>query len=203
MNEHLAHLKRMAQSLDGAIFIGIDLAETEAPAPVSVLDRWNACSVRRWHTNPHLRDTIDQIDGHSHRVAILALTLKPTLSRDAVIEALLHDLGEHAVGDLAYDAKKRNKRLAEDSAALEYAAIEKLGFDRPWLDPIEAAILKVADWLDAWLWMLRHKPGLYNRADWQDQLQATIDTATECGVEAAVHALVDEVHSLLDMGQPV
>jgi hypothetical protein len=168
-----------------------------------ILDKWNACAVRRWHTNPHLCDTADRIDGHSTRVALIALALRPSLTREALIYAITHDLGEHAVGDLASPAKRANPEFAKAAAELESVARYGFGFDHSvHLDPYDLAAIELADRLDAWLWMCRHNPGLRLRADWVEAIEGALDAAEDLGVRLHVSALVARVGNELSLGIP-
>lgn len=157
-----------------------------------ILTVWRAGRVRRWHTNPHLAKTDDYVDGHSARVAVLALTLQPSLSRDAIIYAITHDHGEYAVGDMSYMVKISNPKIADTLADMEDDARHALGFGG--LDhPEEMKVVKLADWLDAWLWMIHHEPHLCAREDWMQQLSRATTIAAELGVSAPVRRLIVEI----------
>lgn len=180
-------------------------AMTRKPAADVILDKWNACAVRRWHTNPHLRDTLDPIDGHSARVLIIALDLYPPLSREAMIYALTHDGGEHAVGDVSYEAKRKNPAFADMARSLEEEARIGLGFPAVTrIDDRSKRVIKLADWLDSWLWMIRHKPGLRLRADWVKQAKEAHDLADALGgdIPGKLKALVARVEADLEKGIP-
>lgn len=168
-----------------------------------IISVWNACRVRRWHTNPHLSETNDLIDGHSHRVLMIALALEPELSRDAIIAISTHDMGEHGVGDFSYMVKKARPDLAAELDDMEKAARQQIGLPTPTLTPREASILKIADWLDAWLWMLRHSPDLNNREDWRDQCASFLDLAEEAGLSEPVQRVVWLAEHRLSEGVPV
>lgn len=157
-----------------------------------LLNVWRAGRVRRWHTNPHLSKTDDFIDGHSARVATLALTLSPSLSRDAIVYGLTHDHGEFAVGDMSYMVKSRYPELADSLDAMENEARAGLGFGAlP--DGDEMKVVKLADWLDAWLWMAHHEPQLCARSDWLSQLSDAMRLAAELGVSALVRRMIDDM----------
>lgn len=156
---------------------------------------WAASMVRRWHSNYDLCDTRDCTGGHSARVALLALQFEPSLSRKAIMHALTHDLGEHVTGDWAYDFKIANPELAERGAEMERAAIRELGFGIDALSEREAKILKMADWLDAWLWMMRHRRALNVRQDWRDQLNRAGVIAEELGLLRDFEEIVSEAFS--------
>lgn len=147
---------------------------------------WQAGLVRRWHTNFDLCDTVDYDSGHQGRVAVLILKLFPEASRALLIAAVTHDQGEVAAGDVSYDAKKACPEFGAMAAALEAAEIERQGLPQPDMTPDERKALKLCDWLDSWLWMLRHKPALAMRADWTSQFAATLDMAEALGVKDRV-----------------
>jgi len=147
---------------------------------------WQAGFVRRWHTNFDLCDTIDCDAGHQNRVCILILKLFPDASRALLVRAMTHDQGEVATGDVPYDAKRANPALRRMVSDLEDAEIDGQGLPQPDITDTEAQALKLCDWLDAWLWMMRHRPHLSTRADWQAQLTAMIEAASSLGVSDLV-----------------
>lgn len=153
---------------------------------------WAASMVRRWHSNFDLSDTRDCIGGHSARVALLALQFEPSLSRTAIMHALTHDLGEHVTGDWAYDFKQANPELAARGAAMEEQAIRDLGFGIDSLTTREIKLIKMCDWLDAWLWMMRHKRILNVRADWRAHLNRAGVIAEELNLLEEFGELVSE-----------
>lgn len=157
-----------------------------------LLAAWRAGRVRRWHTNPHLARTSDFVDGHAARVAVLALTLMPSMSRDAIIYALTHDHGEHAVGDMSYMVKMANPEISAELQEMEDRAREGLGFGHS-IDGDESKVVKLADWLDAWLWMVHHEPHLSTREDWCVQLSQAMSIAAEVGVSAMVRRMISDI----------
>ena len=159
-----------------------------------LLQVWRAGRVRRWHTNPHLAGSEDYDDGHSARVALLALKLKPDLTRGALIYALSHDLGEYAVGDISWDAKQVLPNAAMAALTLaEMQGREALGLPEGPYELSEARLIKLCDWLDAWTWMRHHAPHLSKRADWAEQLEAVLDLADTLYVGRKVRRFVNEV----------
>lgn len=154
------------------------------------LRAWRASSVRRWHTNPDLCDTHDPVAAHQGRVALLVLSLYPDASRTLLAHAITHDQGEAGSCDCSYDAKAANPVLAGLLHRLEGDEITAQGFALPNLTPREAKILKVCDWLDAWLWMMKHAPWLTVRADWSDQRMNILDLASGVGLLGEVNDLL-------------
>jgi len=155
-----------------------------------LLDIWRAGRVMRWHVNPHLCETRDPDDGHAARVTLMALSLIPDMSREGIIHALTHDLGEHATGDMSYMVKVKNPKTAAEIAEMERAAITSLGFNQPQLSEKEISIVKLCDWLDAWLWMAHHVPHLRNRSDWIEQKTNAEGLARGLGVWPQVSASI-------------
>lgn len=154
------------------------------------LRAWRAGFTRRWHTNPDLCDTHDPVAAHQGRVALLVLSIYPDASRALLAHAITHDQGEAGSCDCSYDAKAANPVLAGLLHRLEGDEIFAQGFALPNLTLREAKILKVCDWLDAWLWMMKHAPWLAVRADWSDQRRSILGGAEEVGLH-------DEVYDLL------
>lgn len=137
--------------------------ETAAP---DVLAIWRATFTERWHADPDLAGSGDRVSGHSGRTALLIIILFPDAGRDLVDAALIHDLGESEVGDVSATAKRADPILAR---RLELAEEERLAGMRlvpPALDVRDGARLKLADRLDAFLWMRHKAPWLEVRQDW-------------------------------------
>lgn len=150
---------------------------------------WRAGFTRRWHTNFDLCDTVDCDAGHQGRVAILVLSLFPKASRELLIMALVHDQGEVAVGDLPYATKRANPALANMAHELESAEIFAQGLPDYTLSNAGQKALKLCDNLDAWLWMIRHKPRLVGHSDWVKMLIDMRAQASQLGVKDEVAAL--------------
>jgi 5'-deoxynucleotidase YfbR-like HD superfamily hydrolase len=147
---------------------------------------WRASFVKRWHSNADLCDTVDYIAGHQGRVAILVLRLFPEASRALLVHAITHDQGEAATGDIPYTAKNAHPELRGMIDVFEGRERTAQGFAFVSLTEADEKALKLCDWLDAWLWMLRHKPKLATRADWAAQFAATLDMAEALGVKDRV-----------------
>jgi hypothetical protein len=130
-----------------------------------IMAAWRAGFTRRWHSNPDMAQFDDPVCGHSGRVAVLAVMLFP--SRIAVMRAaVLHDLGEGAVGDMNGDTKRRNPDLAAMLDRLEDAAVQDMGLPFVSLSESDVRCLQLCDWLDAWLFMMLRAPHLAGRDDW-------------------------------------
>lgn len=140
---------------------------------------WLAASTRRWHTNPVYAATNDRVDAHSGRVGILILQFMPDAPAGLLRAAIVHDLGENAVGDIASPVKRKNPDLYAAVEALEVEALAEMGFAFPDLAPNLAALLHLCDGLDAYLWAVTHRPDyVARRPAWRAmfaRLQANAD----------------------------
>ena len=154
------------------------------------LRAWRASHVRRWHTNPDLVDTNDTDAGHQGRVALLVLSLFPDASRALLCHAITHDQGEVAVGDIPYEAKRKDPDLAALLTEAEVDEIRAQGFPHFALPDKDRRILKLCDHLDAWLWMMRHARHLNKRSDWSAQLKMIVAEAISLGAGPEVRALI-------------
>jgi hypothetical protein len=154
------------------------------------LRAWLASFTRRWHTNPDLCDTHDPVAGHQGRVALLLLSIYPEASRTLLAHAITHDQGEAGSCDCSYDAKKANPQLAGLLHRLEGDEIAAQGFNLPNLSAREEKVLKLCDWLDSYLWMLKHAPKLRARKDWRAQGDNIVSLAEDLDLGEAVVALL-------------
>lgn len=152
---------------------------------------WRAGFVRRWHTNFDLCDTVDYDAGHQGRVVILILSFFPeAASRNLLIRAVTHDQGEVAVGDVASPAKNAQPLFRQFLHDLEGKEILRQMLPQPELTEFEQTILRLFDWLDAWLWMTRHKPHLATQDDWLKELTTATELAKTLEVEWSFRDLI-------------
>ena len=134
----------------------------------------------RWHTNPHLAQTCDRLDGHQGRVARLILALFPDASRDLLIAALTHDDGESVTGDIPATTGKTAEQMGAE--ALARGEIWGLGFQL--LARYERERLRLADKLDAYMWAEHHAPAVVlDGGEWSEAWQEIVKLAVELGVE--------------------
>lgn len=135
----------------------------------------------RWHTNPHLAQTCDRLDGHQGRVARLILALFPDASRDLLIAALTHDDGESVTGDIPATYGKMLAQIEDEvRAKTDIWGYETL----PLLSSLNARRLKLADKLDAYMWAEHHAPAVVlNNPEWSEAWQEIVKLAVELGVE--------------------
>ena len=114
----------------------------------------------RWHSHPdaRLRLSGDTVRGHSLRVrgmvARLSIDMGRHASPDLLFAAEHHDDAEAVLGDMPGPAKDRFPALAAAYAKAELQVLIEMGLT--WnLTRDEAAILDLADKLDAQLWAMR------------------------------------------------
>ena len=120
---------------------------------------WLAGFTHRWHTHPNLSVTADRTDGHSARVAILVLLMKPDASAALLRTAITHDLGEAvAGGDVSYPFKQAFPDINQKLEQMEALALAGMGLTLPDLTEEETRIFNLCDRLDAYLWALHHIP---------------------------------------------
>ena len=138
----------------------------------------------RWHTNPHLAQTCDRLDGHQGRVARLILALWPDASRDLLIAALTHDDGESVTGDIPAAYPKSDKRKAAEADAMVDIWNGGWGKEFRSFGGVDLMRLKLADKLDAYMWAEHHAPAVVlDNAEWSEAWQEIVKLAVELGVE--------------------
>lgn len=155
---------------------------------------WLAGSTHRWHTNPVYCATGDRVDGHSARVAVLILQFMPDAPAALLRAAIVHDLGENAVGDIASPVKWKNPALYAAAEVLEAEALAEMGLAFPALPDDLAAILHLCDGLDAYLWAVTHRPDhVERRADWAAMFARLQDRAEALGLREKFDLIVKGV----------
>lgn len=137
---------------------------------MSLIDAWEATFTRRWHRHPRLADTHDPVGAHQGRVALLALILFPT-AHAVHRAAIMHDMGEAAVGDVPNPVKNRNPDLKLALDRIEAEAMSDLGLPSVALDERERDMLRLCDKLDALMWARHHAPALMDEPGWQGDAQ--------------------------------
>ena len=155
------------------------------------MEPWLAIQTARWHTNPRFSATGDRNDGHTTRMMLLMLQLKPDVSPAAHRYALLHDLGEGKVCDMNADVKRENPELADWQWGLEVKAINAMGFELPELTGDEMILIDLCDKLDAYLWAMFHNPQHveYSKA-WGKSLERIFYWAEQLGLDGKVSAII-------------
>jgi hypothetical protein len=167
-----------------------------APVVIRPPSAWLAGSTRRWHTNPVFASTDDRVDAHSARVAILILQFRPLAPAALLRAAIVHDLGENSVGDLALPVKRENPGLYAALEGLEGEALHAMGFDIPAhvLGAPERDLLHLCDGLDAYLWAAFHRPDFVRaRDDWRAMFAGLQSRADALGVRPKFNEIVEGV----------
>ena len=132
---------------------------------------FRAGRVRRWHANPDLADTDDRIDGHSGRVARIILLLHPNPSIELMRMPLTHDDGESVTGDIpALFKRKMPDDVLDYFLIKEHQTRHDLFGLTPYSEPNDVKWLKLADLIDAYQWMMHHKPHLQDGNGWPEHL---------------------------------
>ena len=122
-------------------------------------------TVLRWHADAddRLRNSGDDIDRHQRAVLVLVHEIAAAIGLPLHASALpdaarWHDEGERITGDVPYAIKRADPALlaALDAAeARAMAGMDLPGY--PWiLTDREAAVMKLADRAEAWLWAALH-----------------------------------------------
>jgi len=134
--------------------------------------------VKRWHQHPDMCDCGENNAQHQWEVAMIALTIEPSLTLAEVVYALTHDAGEMKAGDLSYDFKRDNPELATAHKGYEHRCRLEL-VEGAGLSVTALLVVRAADWFAARHTMLRHAPWLRHREDWEKQFNDVIDSLTE------------------------
>lgn len=107
----------------------------------------SALLVRRYHQ--HSTHEIDTVGKHSAGVALFAQMIDPECSKDVLLAALVHDLGEFKTGDIPAPSKRNMSRDMRDILDdMELEAIEDAGFPTELLSDDEVRLLKICDYCD-------------------------------------------------------
>lgn len=162
---------------------------SDNPMQIRTLIRSGNC--QRWHQNPDMARTGETLAQHQWTVASLILALHPAPYLELVREALWHDVGEVAVGDLSGPFKAAQPRLAMDHAQLEAEA--RLGICGAVTDlrAVDLDWLIFCDRFAAWLWVADTRPHLLRQPDWRAALDDLWAMAARLGCLRGMQDLVD------------
>lgn len=116
-----------------------------------------AGKVVRYHAVPTVKP--QNVAHHSWNVAMLLIYISDNLcSRELLVEALMHDTGEIETGDIPYTVKRDNPELKRMLHELELIArADRTILPATELIDADAAILKVCDTLDGFIWCALHE----------------------------------------------
>jgi hypothetical protein len=151
---------------------------------------WRSGLVRRWHANPDMAHTGQTNAQHQWGCAVLALALFPD-DPLTLRAALLHDVGEVGVGDLASPAKKANPALLQLLNVAEADNMARLGVELV-QDARIRQRLHLVDRLEAWLWV-QHTASTHHAKSDEWSLYARrqiLAEADDLGVVCLVEAII-------------
>lgn len=157
--------------------------------------------VRRWHSNPDMVHTDDPVSHHAGRVARIICALWPDASAALISAALIHDDGESgAWGDVSATAKAAMSQAAHDELAKAEGKARcavwggyGLLVRTPFITDVDYQRLKLADRLDAYMWVQRHRPDILDRDGWPEDRKWLAANAAALGVSDQVCAVLEEV----------
>lgn len=122
--------------------------------PEIVTDPRMAGAVTRYHTWPTIK--VRTVADHSWNVVRILLAIYPAASREMIIEAMLHDVGEVRAGDPPYPVKRDHPEYAKTHHVVETQAWSamvipwSLPAHRPNFGEFEVWVIKLADMLESW-----------------------------------------------------
>lgn len=157
----------------------------------NIFKAWHGGHVRRWHTHPAMVDTCDPDSAHQHRCTIMYLLFWPDCTRDALIDCLVHDQGEHDAADVSYPVKRKHPIIKDITEEIEDESIKIQGFEFKTTD-LDIRRRKFVDLLDSYLWMLRYKPFLRNHKEWKDQKSFLFLEASSLKVATKYQGLMED-----------
>lgn len=159
-----------------------------------ILRAWRATHTTRWHRHPEMCGTGDDIGGHQHRVSILAMLMFPSRP-NVVMAAMLHDMGEAAVGDVANPVKEAHPALRNALDAVEEHEMAAMGLPAVTLSAAERTMLRLCDKLDAYLWANMHRPDLMEGNGWPNDRAEILQLARDCDKFLTVNTIIKEARA--------
>ena len=159
---------------------------------MKIKDVYRSGFVVRYATNPEMAWT-SQTDGHhAWGVTVLLLGLfGDRVDMTAVWEALHHDTGEMGTCEMSAPNKKRYPGVAAVVTEAEAEERAWMGVPEALLtDDDEAAMLKLCDGLESWLYAQVRAPWVLSGDGWPEMRLALIGEAWRLGVGAEVEGLL-------------
>jgi hypothetical protein len=158
---------------------------------VTLKDVYRSGFVQRYATNPEMAWT-GQTDGqHAWGVAVLLLGLFGDRVNMAVVwEALHHDCGEMGTCDMSAPNKKRWPDAASALAEAEAEERVWMGIPEAVLLDDEAAMLKLCDGLESWLFASVRTPWVLSGDGWPKMRLDLLREGARLGVGAEVERLL-------------
>lgn len=157
---------------------------------MTILAAFRAGCVHRWHTNPWLASTGDRIDGHSARVARVLIAWHPAPSLPLIREALIHDDGEHVVGDIP--GHRKALVVSGSGREMEADAVTAIWGAGPALSDADADWLRFADKLDALIWAWHHHAPI-DTDGWPEAIEALDVLSERLGIRDRLFGLLQQM----------
>ena len=114
--------------------------------------------VKRWHQYPEMNGCNENLAEHQWTVAMLVLSFDPDASREDLIFALTHDVGELEMGDLSRQSKAMPGFMEEEALARKRIIVEDE----------DCGVISLADPLAAWIKMMQFNPSLRRETAWAE-----------------------------------
>ena len=159
-----------------------------------MIDCWNH-TARRWHASPWpaLRNSGDDTDAHSNRMAKLALWLWPDASRELLAAIVLHDSAEGGPGGTGDVPGPSKVGTFGGALAIRTAKIERERGTCRWLWHLTAdncRRLRFVDVLDAYRWAKLCEPRALAGDGWPEARVSLLRDAERLGVRDKVEAVL-------------
>jgi hypothetical protein len=160
----------------------------------------------RYHTHPIMIRLGQTNADHQARATKLLMAMHRALGRTPpthLVEMVLHhDVAEHWAGDVPFPFKADNPELAKEHAAFETRKLRALGFG-PTIDAMSGwdwHWLELVDKLEAYLFMLTHRPQDRTQRGWHLTVTHARRRAEALGVD--VQRLTDRIIHEVGVCQP-
>jgi 5'-deoxynucleotidase YfbR-like HD superfamily hydrolase len=136
---------------------------TETPVIVKdVMEALRAGRVKRWHMHPDMSDCGENDAEHQWSTVAILLWLDPDTTRDELLQAIFHDVGELHAGDQSFPFKRGNPVQAKVMSDFEDECRMKIVN----IKPGKSTMLEFADRLSGWDKVCQHNPGLRHTDEW-------------------------------------
>lgn len=154
-------------------------------------DVYRSGFVARYGTNPEMAWT-GQTDGHhAWGVAVLLLGLfGDRVDLPTVWESLHHDCGEMGTADMSAPNKKRYPWVAAPLAEAEAEERAWMGVPEAVLGKDQAAMLKLCDGIESWLFAQVRTPWVLSGDGWPEMREGLLREAVRLGVGPEVEGLL-------------
>jgi hypothetical protein len=154
------------------------------------LEAYRRGKLFRYHGNPELNWTGQSNADHTWGVVTLVLFFSEAPSRNLLIAAQCHDIGEEF--DAPGPFKRANPEFARMLEVIEHKSrIKIMGFDpSEELTGEELALLDFCDKLEPVLYVSTRNPSVLEGFGWPEQIEHLRDTANFLGLTAKLNRLV-------------